>query len=180
MRSIFYVLGGFLLFIFGLTVGLLLSTPNFNTTSLLNNQIKELKNIPDGAVYYNGHHYFIEKADSWEEAVEKSEETNSHLATISNNEENDFLYDYIVTNGVDSAYFGLTDQEKEGEWKWVTDEPFDYSNWADGEPSNDNYYGSDGEDYGMFYYKFYKEWNDGDFKQGTQNDPGYYILEWDY
>ena len=42
-------------------------------------------------------------------------------------------------------WLGGTDQEQEGEWRWVTGEKWKYSQWAGGEPNNytggENYLG---------------------------------------
>src|SRR5262249_13112254 len=40
----------------------------------------------------------------------------------------------LPANG--SAWIGLTDQGRAGNWTWMTGEPFAYSNWAAGEPNN--------------------------------------------
>ena len=52
-----------------------------------------------------------------------------HLATISSQEENDFL-------GEDGGWIGFTDEANEGEWIWVTGEDVTFTQWAGGEPNN--------------------------------------------
>ena len=65
----------------------------------------------------------------------------------------------------------MTDRVKEGNWKWVTDEPVTYTNWAPGEPSNSY---SQGEHYAMFYSGFSDgTWNDGGL------DSGVFLCEWE-
>lgn len=113
----------------------------------------------------------FDDAGSWEEARRLCEERGGHLATISSAEENAEIFAYMRSQGVESAYFGLSDAASEGRWEWVTGEEPRYTNWHSGEPNSEN----SREDYGMFFYKFPDgTWNDGDF--GGDN---WYICEWD-
>ncbi|MEQ1635181.1 MAG: lectin-like protein [Methylococcales bacterium] len=88
----------------------------------------------------NGHWYdFINTGSiDWNTAKNQAEsltylDLSGHLATISDADENAFLY----TN-VSSAlgYLGATDELTEGTWQWVTGESFSYTNWAVEEPNN--------------------------------------------
>ena len=130
--------------------------------------------IPDDAVTLNGHYYMLyNDADTYDAAQQKCVERGGHLATITSAEENSFVYSYIVSIGTKNAYFGFTDAETEGTWKWVTGETSSYTNWHRGEPNSEN----SREDYAMFYYKFADgTWNDGDFR-GSAGKA--YICEWD-
>ena len=58
-----------------------------------------------------------------------------HLVTVTSAEEEGFL----VANfdiGTTRYWVGASDQEVEGDWRWVTGEPFVYTNWGPGEPNN--------------------------------------------
>lgn len=145
----------------------------FDTQSL---EFVTKEDYPD-AVLFEGHYYKIyNNAEEWDEAKEYCENLNGHLATISSQAENDFLYSLMKKEGYTNAYFGLTDSEYEGIWKWINDEPLSYSNWHTGEPNSEN----SKEDYAMFYYKFTDgTWNDGDFGGSTVNGNKNYICEWD-
>lgn len=121
---------------------------------------------------FQGHSYqvFDGICETWEEAQAYCISLGGHLATISSADENNFLYNLLIDSGYSSAYFGLTDSAKEGEWVWVTGESVTYTNWHPGEPNAEN----SKEDYAMFYYKFKDgTWNDGKFNNGT------FICEWD-
>lgn len=137
-----------------------------------------LEKSDDDAFEYNGHYYKIyNNCNTWEEALRYCETLGGHLATITSAEENDALFNYIKASGYDNAYFGFTDKDNEGEWKWVTGEVVDYTNWSLGEPNND---GNGEENYAEFYYKFTDgTWNDGNFNNGTTNDSCNFICEWD-
>ncbi len=134
--------------------------------------------LTDNQIYaeYQSHRYeFFNNCDSWEEAKAYCESLGGHLATISSQEENDYIYYLLTDAGYSSAYFGLTDSEEEGAWEWVNGEPVTYTNWHSSEPSNDN----SNEDYAMFYWKYNDgTWNDGDFSGSTVGDK-VFICEWD-
>lgn len=115
---------------------------------------------------WNGHTYQLCSELDWETAKTYCESKGGYLASITSQEENNFLFDYISQNGVGDAYFGLTDAEKEGEWRWVNGETADYFAWADGEPN-----GGTEENYAMFHGS--SEWNDG------SGESNYFICEWD-
>ena len=140
--------------------------------------------IPEDAVSFNGHYYRIfdpgnnsdAGINNWEYALQFCQERGGHLATISDERENAFLYRYMQDAGYRSAYFGFSDAENEGNWQWCTNESVVYTNWAPGEPNNENRK----EHYAMFYYKFSDgAWNDGDFGSSTENGGTAFICEWD-
>ena len=64
-----------------------------------------------------------------------------HLATITSGQENQFIYDnfFNALEGYPRVWIGATDAVREGEWKWITDEPFLYNDWKAGAPNNDNW-----------------------------------------
>lgn len=132
-----------------------------------------------GSVNPTGHQYEVYENDSvttWEEAKAFCENLGGHLAIISSQEENDYVYNLMKESGYDSAYFGLTDKEEEGKWIYVDGTPAEYVNWNSEEPSNSY----DGENYAMFYYKYTDgTWNDGDFDVETQNGGHAFICEWE-
>lgn len=82
---------------------------------------------------------------SWSEAKTEAESSsylgmNGHLATVASQGENDFI---VNTFGVNDYFLGgfqpAGSSEPNGNWQWVTDEPWVYTNWdTSGEP--DNYY----------------------------------------
>lgn len=134
------------------------------------------KSIPDGAVTYNGHSYycFDNGIQTWHEAEAYCESLGGHLAVIEDADENNFLYNYMLSCGLESAYFGCSDFEEEGNWKWVVGNST-YFNWAEAEPNSE----TENEDYAMFYYKYTDgKWNDGDFADNTADGGKAYICEW--
>lgn len=138
----------------------------------------EHSNIPDGAVEFNGHYYYVFCKDditNWNDAKAFCKSQSGYLATITSQEENDFLYSYITQEGYSSAYFGLSDEEAEGIWLWDNGEEASYTNWHYNEPNGE----TSSEDYALFYYKYSDgTWNDGDFENRTVNSGTAFICEW--
>ena len=126
-------------------------------------------------VSFNNHYYSVYsmgQISDWDSAARYTSALGGYLATITSEEENQFLYDYIRSRGFESAYFGLTDFGEEGNWRWANGERVTYINWAEGEPSNEN----GRENYGMYYSAYTNgEWNDG---PGVEYDFAF-ICEWD-
>ena len=64
----------------------------------------EMTDIPDDAVGFNGHYYYAYPANnaaSWNLAAQYCADQNGYLATITSQEENDFLLSYIQQKGFD-------------------------------------------------------------------------------
>ena len=64
-----------------------------------------------------------------------------HLATITSQEEQDFIAEFISNLGLESWWIGgiqdpITETNPSQGWTWVTDEPWIYTNWRGGEPND--------------------------------------------
>lgn len=115
--------------------------------------------VPSSAVEFDGHYYYIfsEELYSYEDALRFCEERHGYLATITSDEENQFLYDYLTRLGYDHVFLGGSDAAEEGTWVWSNGEAFSYTNWREGEPNND----LDGESSMVMYYILTDgAWND--------------------
>ena len=111
----------------------------------------------------NGHYYYVsEQLMSWHDGLNFADtvdvgEDILHMATISSQEENNFVSDALNFYEINSAvWLGLTDEFEEGNWQWVTGEPLDFTNWVEGEPNN--YEGL--EHYAAMWPWQAGEWND--------------------
>jgi hypothetical protein len=99
--------------------------------------------IPDGAVWPgNGHVYVFvlpSAGISWTGADEAARAMGGHLATISSQAENEFVFSLL--GGRDLIWIGGRQPagapEPAGNWGWITGEPFDFTAWAAGQPNND-------------------------------------------
>jgi hypothetical protein len=133
----------------------------------------------------------------WEHAKSKCEEYGGHLVTITSQKEQDAVLGMIAgteASSLRNSYFmGATDIDLSGEWKWVTGEVFEYTDWKKNEPKP-----QEGEQYLSVFAKTYNgnsgvtdpgKWNDC-MKDGTSyvgaGDAGFFspdsmgfICEWD-
>ena len=109
---------------------------------------------------------------TWEEAKEKCEEKGGHLVTITSAAEQNFVYyNFLKNKNNYDCWIGGTDKESEGDWKWVTGEPFSYTKWSNTEPNNMN-----GNEYYINMYSSDGTWND----MPASTKYRYYICEWEY
>ena len=128
---------------------------------------------------FNGHRYYVYNRDNittWEEAKQYCESKGGYLATITSQEENAYVYSYLRDNfDYESAYFGFTDEEEDGNWEWENNEEVSYTNWHPGEPNGQD----ENEKHAMYYYKYLDgSWNDGNFEDDAWNGDGSFICEW--
>ena len=118
-------------------------------TAITSIAFAETNSIPENAVEYNGHHYCLvdDVALKWDDAKKYCEERGGHLATITSEDEGNFLKDLVSKQGTKNSYWLGGYVNKIGMWNWVTGEKFNYTNWGAGQP--DNYLGK--EDVLMMY-----------------------------
>jgi len=117
--------------------------------------------LPDGVEVWrlrdggNGNAYqYVGETLSWTGARSAADahrllDTAGHLATRTSREENDFAGSLFtaaptvcVEGGTpascsDQAWIGLTDSEREGRFRWVTDEAFEFTRWREGRVARD-------------------------------------------
>jgi parallel beta-helix repeat protein len=121
-----------------------------------------------GGSMYNNHQYkLIKEEKTWSEAKAYCEARGGHLVTISNIEENNFVSNIAGSNII---WIGLTDEETENDWEWITGENYGFENWYI--PPND---AGEGEDYVLMFHNGY--WNDN----GGPRAPDlafYFVCEW--
>ncbi len=150
-----------------------MATTNSGNTIVVNGIEVEVFN------FQNNSYAFIssDTAIDWESAEIASESityngVNGHLATVTSEAENQFIVDnvYILANGA-WTWLGATDSVTEGDWKWITGEPWNYSNWDEGQPDN-----AANENY--LHYWYGGTWNDNN-SNNYGNGIYSYIVEFE-
>jgi hypothetical protein len=105
---------------------------------------------------FGGHAYFLSNsATTPENAHAQAIATGGHLVTINSAAENTFVANF---NSSTRIWIGYTDRITEGTYKWITNEPVTYTNWASGEPNN-----AGDEDWAVINWTGVGTWNDWTF-----------------
>lgn len=158
----------FLIAITAFPIAVLASEENLNTSII---------NIPSTAQKFGDSYYqvYFDSSIGWHDAKAVCEDLGGHLATISNKEENDFIYSLVRNAGI-QCWLGATDEENEGIWEWVTGEPWLFNN-----ARFDNCAGI--QHYLVLNYNSNSTWDDQSEKAesngGQYCKTGGYICEWD-
>ena len=97
----------------------------------------------------NGHTYEVFGVPegvsiTWQEACYAAETVGGHLATVTSEEENDFIFSLLADEywygGCSGPYlcFGpwIGGLQAGDDWRWVTGEEFAFTAWEDGEPND--------------------------------------------
>ncbi len=117
----------------------------------------------------NGHSYQrFDTGMSWTSAKTACANLGGHLATITSQAENDWIWTNLGASG--SIWLGGTDSAVEGTWTWITGEPWNYSNWGSGQPDNSR----GDQNYLDFWDGALGKWDDD--RDSTSHS---FVCEWD-
>jgi hypothetical protein len=123
----------------------------------------------------NGHDYQRFDAErTWSNAQTHCEGLQGHLATLTSQGENDFVFQNVGQQGI-NIWLGGTDQISEGNWEWVTGETWSYANWSPGQPDNGL---PEGQDFLIFWDAAPGMWDDNGLPRGDFLDVPF-ICEWE-
>ncbi len=101
-----------------------------------------------------------------------------HLVTITSQDEQDFLYETFGSGLDEKWYGGFQDPDQVDPatgWQWVTGEPWDYTNWAAGEPNDGEDPEEDEEEQYLMGWNEGTAWNDGN----GPTDLGGFVVEFE-
>lgn len=146
--------------------------------------------IPENALSYKGHHYYIynDVKSNWETAASNCRDRGGYMAVINDEEENETLYKYMTAMGYDQAFFGLIYSNTNDDWVYLDGDTSDFRDWgynSEGvaEPNN-----AEGWEYHVEFDANMQDghWNDAKFGTKTYTPDGdayknlyTYICEWD-
>ena len=146
--------------------------------------------IPENALSYKGHHYYIynDVKSNWETAASNCRDRGGYMAVINDEEENETLYKYMTAMGYDQAFFGLIYSNTNDDWVYLDGDTSDFRDWGynrEGvaEPNN-----AEGWEYHVEFDVNMQDghWNDAKFGTKTYTPDGdayknlyTYICEWD-
>ena len=139
---------------------------------------KQTTNPPPVEVLaFGGHRYqFSPEKLNWEEAKAKAAAAGGHLATITSQEENQWVLDTFVTKlpGGLSLWLGGTNDNPTRQWTWITGEPFTFTAWGNQEPSGRT------DEPALSFSRMSMGWGDMNTNGIGQADRrGGYLIEWD-
>ena len=146
--------------------------------------------IPESAIRYKGHHYYIynDIDTNWDEAASNCRDRGGYLAVINDEEENETVYKYMIAMGYEQVFFGLTFSPGKDDWVYLDGDTSDYRDWgynSEGvkEPNN-----AEGWEYHAQFDANMQDghWNDAKYGANTYTPQGKpykdlyaYICEWD-
>ena len=123
--------------------------------------------IPAQAKSFNGHHYFLMNVPmNWNDAKKFCESVGGHLVTITSKEEQEWVKKNYHQNQR-NLWLGGYDEKNDGNWKWVTGEPWEYANGG-------AYLGKDKKGKALFLWE-----RDGTWGGYTEATPWPFIIEWE-
>lgn len=119
----------------------------------------------------------VDLRSGYKKAALYAERVGGHLAVIDSKEKSRMLYDFMVSQGYDSAYFGLSDEKLNGIWVLPNGQEAKFTNWHSGQPTK----AEKNEKYAMLYRKFSNAtWKAGSFSPLLENsNTTAFIIEWD-
>ena len=124
---------------------------------------------------FNGHTYeYYNVGTDWKTAYKICERKGGHLATVNSKEENDFIYGLQKKFANSFCWLGGTDNTSEGNWYWITGEPFTYKNWVKNEPNN-----SDELEHYLQMYLENGEWNDAKYSNTSTDSKSGFVCEYE-
>lgn len=125
----------------------------------------------------NRMYQIVDLRSGYKKAELYADRVGGHLAIIDSQEKSRMLYDFMVSQGYDSAYFGLTDEDLNGNWVLPNGQKPKFTNWHSGQPTKEE----SNERYAMLYRKYKNAtWKAGSFSPLLENsNTTAFIIEWD-
>jgi Lectin C-type domain len=118
----------------------------------------------------NHHTYMLLRPTNWERAEKLAEKLGGHLATIRNQQEEDWIFNTFGDYGGERRllWIGLNDLDNRFHFSWASGESASYTDWARHEPNNA---GPRGEDYVAIFYPGHSQANKWKVWNSRGRDP---------
>jgi len=131
------------------------------TTNKMMNEKPHAEQIQKKELEYGGHYYvFIPERKTWKDAEKNARTMGGYLVTITSQNEQKAIETLVSTNGkIYPTWIGLTDENEEGVFKWVTGEQLNFKNWGANNPDNWKYQGAT-QNYAWIGYRNLGKWDD--------------------
>lgn len=135
---------------------------------------------PDDAIAFEGHSYkFFREVMTWHQAKKRCEQLGGHLAIVGSDPENDFIM-ALAKSGIgnlgkqNGVWLGATDEDREGDWRWIDGSRFRFTNWCQ-QPKQPNNAGGD-EHYLWMWLAQGGVWTDQ--ADAPKEMTAYFVCEW--
>ena len=79
---------------------------------------------------------FLPEKLSWDDAEAACKDLQGRMLEIESEEQNEAIHKEALNRGLATAWLGLGDAAKEGEYVWGSGKTLSYTNWAPMEPRN--------------------------------------------
>ncbi len=105
----------------------------YNVTSTDNCEVTSLPGFSFLGTSGNSSYFVSNGVFTWTAALAHSQANGLHMAVVTSAAENAFIQAGLAGR---DPWIGLSDATTEGVYRWITGEPFGYTNWNGGEPNN--------------------------------------------
>jgi hypothetical protein len=124
----------------------------------------------------NKRYEVVDQSTSWTKAKAEAEKRGGYLAVITSAQEQETIANMVKMTGTKRGYWLGGYCERDRIWKWVNNEPMNYTNWAPGEPNNAN----GGQQNKMAMMRIpYPPQKIGQWDDENNNVMYGFIIEWD-
>lgn len=122
-----------------------------------------------GYVYLGAHenndYYLSTTNKGWNKARNNCESMDGHLAVIGDDSENEFIRQQIQSNGITTAFIGLSDKAEENHFEWVNDDDMTFEHFS-GSPNSST-----------MDYVYISSWTDGQWYLANNITAKRYVCE---